>query len=153
MSLIAEFMESIGPLIGLIGTVFWIWMLIDCLNRAKARPHRGWLFLLILFTNWIGALIYFFVFVFPFNKLLQSPPLQPPHDVQQKPFIYYTPHRPTSQPYQDYQQGYQPRSVPTPAPQQINTPDSQEDSLQSYYPISDDYEEPHSSYTELPPQQ
>ena len=29
MSFIAEFMESIAPLIGLIGTIFWIWMLID----------------------------------------------------------------------------------------------------------------------------
>jgi hypothetical protein len=48
--------------LGLLGTVFWIWMLIDC---AMNEPSEGndklvWI-LVILFTHLLGALIYFFV--------------------------------------------------------------------------------------------
>ncbi len=47
---------------GLIGTALWIWMLIDC---AMNEPGEGndkivWI-LVIIFTHWIGALIYLFV--------------------------------------------------------------------------------------------
>ncbi len=42
--------------------VFWIWMLVDC---ATKEPSQGndkivWI-LVIVFTHWIGALIYFLV--------------------------------------------------------------------------------------------
>ena len=48
--------------IGLAGTAFWIWMVIDC---AMKEPSDGndklvWI-LIIIFTHWIGALIYFLV--------------------------------------------------------------------------------------------
>ena len=138
-------MEEFGPLLGVVGTLFWVWMLIDCLNRAKARPHRGWLFFLLLFTHWVGALVYFFIYVYPLNRFFQSTPQQP---VAQKPFVYYTP--PTQTPHQEYQQGYQSRSVPYPAP--TNIPEQQENQQQSFYPTTD-YEEPHASYQEMPPQQ
>jgi len=154
MPIIIDFMGTFGPLLGVAGTIFWVWMLIDCLNRAKARPQRGWLFLLIFFTHWVGALVYFFIYVYPLSRLFRSTPQQP-QSVPQKPFIYYTPPRPpapTSPSYQDYQQGYQPRSVPTSAPTQANIPYPQEASQQSSYPTSD-YEEPHASYPEIPPQQ
>lgn len=44
------------------GTVFWIWMLVDC---ATKEPSEGndkiiWI-LIILLTHWIGALIYLLV--------------------------------------------------------------------------------------------
>jgi len=134
--------EEIGPLLGVMGTVFWVWMLIDCLNRAKVRPNRGWLFFLLLFTHWVGALVYFFVYVYPLSKFFSSAPQQP---VQQKPFIYYTP--PTQTSHQEYQQGYQSRSVPYPAPPTPTTVSYQQEE-QSF-----DYEEPHASYSEMPPQQ
>jgi hypothetical protein len=49
-------------LLGITGTVFWIWMIIEC---ATKEPNQGnekivWI-LVIVFTHWIGALIYFFV--------------------------------------------------------------------------------------------
>lgn len=49
-------------LLGLLGTVFWVWMLIDC---ALHEPSEGndklvWI-LVILFAHFIGALIYFLV--------------------------------------------------------------------------------------------
>jgi len=48
--------------VGIIGTLFWIWMLIDC---ATKEPSSGndkliWI-LIIIFTHLLGALIYFLV--------------------------------------------------------------------------------------------
>jgi hypothetical protein len=55
------FMLVILP-IALLATVFWIWMLVDC---ATKEPGQGndkiiWI-LVIIFTHWIGALIYYLV--------------------------------------------------------------------------------------------
>lgn len=49
-------------LFGLAALAFWIWMLIDCI---KNEPSEGndkliWVLVIVL-TNWIGALIYFLV--------------------------------------------------------------------------------------------
>jgi hypothetical protein len=49
-------------LLAIAGVVFWAWMLVDC---ATNEPSQGndkvvWI-LVIIFTNWIGALIYYFV--------------------------------------------------------------------------------------------
>ena len=48
--------------IGILGTLFWIWMLIDC---ATKEPPEGndkviWI-LVIIFTHFIGALIYYLI--------------------------------------------------------------------------------------------
>ncbi len=48
-------------LFGILGTVFWIWMLVDA---ATKEPDQGntkivWILVIVL-THWIGALIYFF---------------------------------------------------------------------------------------------
>lgn len=47
--------------VGIGGTVFWIWMLVDC---AKNEPRKGndrivWV-LVIALTHLLGALIYYF---------------------------------------------------------------------------------------------
>jgi hypothetical protein len=49
-------------LIGILGTVFWVWMLVDC---ATHEPPEGadkivWV-VIILFTHLLGAALYFFV--------------------------------------------------------------------------------------------
>lgn len=48
--------------IGIGGTILWIWMIVDC---ATNEPSEGndkivWI-LVIVFTHWIGALIYLIV--------------------------------------------------------------------------------------------
>ena len=45
----------------LLGTAFWIWMLIDCARyeRRKGNDRIAWI-LIIALTHFIGALIYFF---------------------------------------------------------------------------------------------
>jgi hypothetical protein len=54
--------ELLFLLVGITGLVFWAWMIVDC---ATHEPSQGndkivWI-LIIVFTNWIGALIYYFV--------------------------------------------------------------------------------------------
>ena len=49
-------------LMGIGGTVFWIWMLIDCVTKEPSTGNDKiiWLLVIVL-THLIGALIYFFV--------------------------------------------------------------------------------------------
>ncbi len=44
------------------GTVFWIWMLVECLTKERSEGNDKvvWI-IVIVFTQAIGALIYFFV--------------------------------------------------------------------------------------------
>jgi len=48
-------------LIALLGTVFWIWMLIDCLTSAMPTPEKVLWFCVIFFLHLLGAIIYFVV--------------------------------------------------------------------------------------------
>jgi hypothetical protein len=45
--------------IGLLGTLFWIWMLVDCALYEKDQGNTKivWI-LIIVFTHFIGALLY-----------------------------------------------------------------------------------------------
>lgn len=48
--------------IGILGTLFWIWMLIDCATKEPSEVNDKVIWILvILFTHFIGALIYYFV--------------------------------------------------------------------------------------------
>ena len=48
--------------IGGLGTVFWVWMLIDCATKEsdEGSDKIVWI-LVIIFTHLLGALIYFIV--------------------------------------------------------------------------------------------
>lgn len=48
--------------LGLLGFAFWVWMLVDCaLNEPSQGSDKIVWVLVVLFANFIGALIYFFV--------------------------------------------------------------------------------------------
>ncbi len=49
-------------LVLLIGTGFWIWMLVDCATNESLEGNEKivWI-LIIIFTNWLGALLYFLI--------------------------------------------------------------------------------------------
>jgi uncharacterized membrane protein len=48
--------------VGIIGTVFWVWMLIECATKESSSGNDKLIWILIiLFTHLIGALIYFLV--------------------------------------------------------------------------------------------
>ncbi len=48
--------------IGLCGTIFWIWMIVDCLQKKfkKSDDKLMWLIIIIL-LHFIGAGLYYFV--------------------------------------------------------------------------------------------
>jgi hypothetical protein len=48
-------------LIALLASVFWLWMLIDCLISNKPAAEKVLWFLVIFFLHIIGAVIYFFI--------------------------------------------------------------------------------------------
>jgi NADH:ubiquinone oxidoreductase subunit 6 (subunit J) len=49
-----------GLVFGLFG--FWVWMIVDCATNEefKGNDKIVWI-LIVIFTGWVGALIYFFV--------------------------------------------------------------------------------------------
>lgn len=52
---------NVLPFFILIGALFWLWMLYDCFVHEKPTERMILWFLIILFTNILGALLYYFV--------------------------------------------------------------------------------------------
>ncbi len=49
----------LGSIVGLAGTVLWIWMLVEVLTRENDENNNRLVWaLVIVFTHWLGALIY-----------------------------------------------------------------------------------------------
>jgi hypothetical protein len=48
-------------LIALAATVFWVWMLVDCLSSPMPNEEKILWFLVIFFLHLIGGLLYFFI--------------------------------------------------------------------------------------------
>ncbi len=47
-------------LLGVLGTVFWIWMLVECLTKESSEGNDKIIWaLVILLTHFLGALIYY----------------------------------------------------------------------------------------------
>ena len=58
---------SLGStLFGLLLTVVWIWMIVDCVRREPDRFFWLWI---ILFFPWFGSLVYFFARWLPSNQI------------------------------------------------------------------------------------
>ncbi len=48
--------------IGALGTVFWIWMLVDCATKESDEGNNKLVWIIvIIFTHFLGALIYYLV--------------------------------------------------------------------------------------------
>lgn len=49
-------------LILILGSIFWIWMIVDCATNEPAQSNDKivWI-LVIVFTHFVGAAIYYFV--------------------------------------------------------------------------------------------
>jgi len=48
-------------IIGVLGTVFWLWMLIDCLVNEPSGNEKILWAIVILLTHLLGALLYYFI--------------------------------------------------------------------------------------------
>ncbi|MDK2826781.1 MAG: hypothetical protein PWQ63_1476 [Methanolobus sp.] len=47
---------------GIIGTLFWLWMLIDCATKEPSEGNDKLIWIIIIvFTHVLGALVYFVV--------------------------------------------------------------------------------------------
>ena len=52
----------VGTIIAIVTTVFWLWMLIDCItNAALTGTEKIIWILVVLFLHFLGALLYFFI--------------------------------------------------------------------------------------------
>ena len=118
----------VSILIGILGTIFWIWMAVDCATNKRLKDNEKLLWmLLIIFTHFLGGLIYFFAGRTPRNSQLQDGNYSSMQG-----------------PYQPYQQGYQ---APPPA---------QQERAQQHYPQEQipyegpQYEQTQVSYPEDP---
>ncbi len=62
MAIVAIVLPLLVFVFGVLGTVLWIWMLVDC---ATKEPSEGndkvvWILIIVL-AHWIGALLYLVV--------------------------------------------------------------------------------------------
>ena len=49
-------------LIGILASIFWVWMIIDCATKESPQGNDKLVWILIIvFMHWIGSLIYYFV--------------------------------------------------------------------------------------------
>lgn len=61
MTMILAIYCTIG-IVGLLGSVLWIWMIVDCVQYERSDSNNKiiWV-LIILLTHVVGAIIYFFM--------------------------------------------------------------------------------------------
>jgi hypothetical protein len=118
----------LGLMVG--GTIFWIWMLIDCaINKRISDTQKIIWVLVIFFTHLLGALLYFFLG----RSARQTQNAYQPYAQSQT--------SPAPQvPYYPYHQGYQAAPPMPPSYQVASTPPPP--------PISyeHDYEQPQAMY-------
>ena len=62
MAVLGSLFFLLFVVLGMGGTILWVWMLIDCATREPSDGNDKIIWMLvILFTNLLGALIYYFV--------------------------------------------------------------------------------------------
>ena len=141
-------------------TIFWVWMLADCLFSKKPGGgiKIGW-FIFILLTHIVGAVIYFFAacshqnpvdaFAYYYQYIRRA--FQPETQATPRQQVQWSQPQSTPPPpptYQDYQQGYQAQNQ-QPAPGSV--PVVQEVPVEPDHP-QPQYEQPMVSYPEMPEQ-
>lgn len=62
MAVLGSLFFLLFVVLGMGGTILWVWMLIDCATREPSDGNDKIIWMLvILFTHLLGALIYYFV--------------------------------------------------------------------------------------------
>ena len=148
-----------GAIIGLLITVFWVWMLVDCLfNRRLSGASKVCWALFIIFTQIVGAMIYFFIKCTnhnPFEAVASyyktivqwSQPTASSHTS----VLYYTPTPPVPpKPIRrEYQEGYSAYQYQPPQQSAI-IPLNQVPDTNAQQSHDEQYEQPMISYPEMP---
>jgi hypothetical protein len=139
---IPEFMDGFPPILSMLMTIFWVWMLIHCARNNTLR-NKIWWILFIIFLQPFGGIVYFFVRG-PWLKVKKYLWTQASSPIYQAPPVYQAPPapQPRQETYTAYEQGYQ--AQPAPAFQENE---------QLYYTPSSlqpQYEQPEIPYPEPP---
>lgn len=134
-------MAPFSQIVSILSTAFMIWMLVDCARNQSLRNKGGWI-IFILFTQLIGATVYFFA---------RGPwPKVKPYLFSRNSFpVYQAPHapQPTQETFSAYEQGYQAQEP------------VQDSTLHEYtqmpetFPSQPQYEQSLVNYPEMPPMQ
>ncbi|MDD5705519.1 MAG: PLD nuclease N-terminal domain-containing protein [Kiritimatiellae bacterium] len=62
MHIIALLMFLVVLVLGVGGTILWIWMLVDCATKEKSEGNDKLIWILVIvLAHWIGALVYLLV--------------------------------------------------------------------------------------------
>src|SRR5450756_1955763 len=137
-------------IIPIVTTIFWVWMLVDCITNKKIKGGSKvcWL-LLLFFTHIVGAVIYFFV------ASSERNPITAFNYYCQRLSQFFKQNAPQPTPthksyhYREYQQGYQAQQPPQSQPPIYN----EQPQPPLYTPRQPEYEEQLTiSYPEMPQQ-
>lgn len=141
-------------------TIFWVWMMADCLFNKRVR--LGWFFF-ILFTHVFGAVIYFIfacsrrnpvdALAYYIERLTGTSKPKKTNSTTYKPPKYQPPQPAQSYTYTPYQQGYQPQSYQPPIPPTPPASVYEPTPPQEEYMPQAEYEQPTITYPEMPPQE
>lgn len=137
----------------IVTTIFWIWMLVDCILNKKIRGGSkvGWL-IFIFFTQIVGAVVYYFLECKQRNPIEAlhyyyqqfagaSRPTPPPYVPPQRPAAPM--YMPPAETYTDYTGGYR-------AQEPLTSEESPQGQPAQKQP---EYEQPIITYPEMPTQQ
>jgi len=121
------------------GTIFWIWMLVDCIinKRISDGQKAGWI-LAMLFTHFIGALLYLAL-----GRTAQKP------QITYQPYVQPRTPPAAPVPYYPYQHGYQAAQPPPPPLYQPEAAQQRQGAAQPPPPYEQqppDYEQPQAMY-------
>lgn len=164
MHALAILMGFFMMLIGVVGVVFWVWTLIDCVTNKRITDTQKVVWtLVILFIGFIGSLIYFFagrsprVYIQPQLRAYQprayqlrayqprayQPRAYQPEAYQPGAVAQPQPAETISEPYHPYQEGYraqeqaqayQPNTSTITNEEQILSPEVSYEQIQISYP-------------------
>lgn len=134
-------MAPFSQIVSILSTIFMIWMLVDCVRNQSLRSKGGWI-VFILFTQLIGATVYFFARG-PWSKVklyLFSRNSFPVYQAPRAP-------QPAQERFSAYEQGYQ-------AQEPVQGATLHEDPhIPEALPSQPEYEQPLVNYPEMPPMQ
>ncbi|HTK09992.1 MAG TPA: PLD nuclease N-terminal domain-containing protein [Ktedonobacteraceae bacterium] len=92
MALLFLFFVMFTALIIVLSTVFWIWMLVDCLNnKGLSDATKAVWVLAIVFTHFLGAFCYLLIGRKPQPVVVYQYQYQQPFPFQQQPFPFQQP--------------------------------------------------------------
>ena len=143
---LSEITSFFSSIFSLASTIFMIWMIVDCVRNQNVRNKAGWI-IFIVFTQFIGATVYFFTRG-PWPKVRQQLFQQNSISGNQTPHAPDPQISPASQPMQeifsDYARGYQVQQH-DPAPlfqTSLQMPET--------FSLQPEYEQPLVTYPEVP---